>query len=49
MLKSHYQKACQRHRIKTADRSSEDVKKFNCFGTTLTDKQNNALLAYDAR
>jgi hypothetical protein len=48
MLKSHYQKACRRHRIKTADRFSEDVKKFNYFGTTLTDKQNNVLLACDA-
>jgi hypothetical protein len=38
MLKSCYQKAGQMHCIKIANRSSEDVAKLKCFGTTLTDQ-----------
>jgi coproporphyrinogen III oxidase-like Fe-S oxidoreductase len=38
MLMSHYQKAGQKHRIKVADRSFEDVVRFRYLGTTLTDR-----------
>jgi hypothetical protein len=39
MLMSHYQKAGQKHSIKIANRSSEDVAKLKYFGTTLTDQK----------
>jgi sorting nexin-29 len=38
MLVSHGQKAGQGQSIKTANRSFEDVAKFKCLGTTLTDQ-----------
>jgi hypothetical protein len=38
MLMSHSQKIGQRHSIKTANRSFEDVAKFKYLGTTLTDQ-----------
>jgi hypothetical protein len=34
----HYQKAWQRHSIKIANRSLEDVAQFKHLGTTLTDQ-----------
>jgi hypothetical protein len=34
----HYQKAGQKHSIKVANTSFEDVAKFKCLGTTLTDQ-----------
>jgi hypothetical protein len=37
MLISHSQKGGQKHSIKTANRSFEDVAKFRYLGTTLTD------------
>jgi hypothetical protein len=37
MLISHYQKAGQKHSIKIANRSFEDVAKFKYLGATLTD------------
>jgi hypothetical protein len=37
-LMSHSQKIGQKHRIKTANRSFEDVTKFKYLGTTLTDQ-----------
>jgi hypothetical protein len=38
MLMSHSQKTGQKHSIKIANRSSEDVKKFRHLGRTLTDQ-----------
>jgi hypothetical protein len=38
MLMSHSQKTGQKHSIKIANRSFEDVAKFKCLGTTLTDQ-----------
>jgi hypothetical protein len=38
MLMSHSQKVGQKHSIKTANRSFEDVAKFKYLGTTLTDQ-----------
>jgi glycerol-3-phosphate O-acyltransferase len=38
MLMSHCQRAGQRHSIKRANRSFEDVAKFRHLGTTLTDQ-----------
>jgi hypothetical protein len=38
MLTLHYQKAGQKHIIKTAKRSFEDVARFKYLGTTLTDQ-----------
>jgi hypothetical protein len=38
MLSSCYQKAGQKHTIKIANRSFEDVSKFKYLGTTLKDK-----------
>jgi hypothetical protein len=38
MLMSHCKKAGQKHSIKIANRSFEDVAKFKYLGTTLTDK-----------
>jgi hypothetical protein len=38
MLLSHYQKTGQKHSIKIADRSFEDVVKFKYLETTLTDQ-----------
>jgi hypothetical protein len=35
---SRYQKAGQKHSIKTANRSFEDVRKFKYLGATLTDQ-----------
>jgi hypothetical protein len=35
---SRYQKARQKHSIKIVNRSFEDVLKFKCLGTTLTDQ-----------
>jgi hypothetical protein len=38
MLMSRSQKLRQKHSIKIATRSFQDVAKFECFGTTLTDR-----------
>jgi hypothetical protein len=38
MLVSHCQKVEQRHSIKIANRSFEDVAKYRYLGTTLTDQ-----------
>jgi hypothetical protein len=38
MLMSHNQKIGQRHSIKVANRSFEDVAEFKYLGTTLTDQ-----------
>jgi hypothetical protein len=38
MLMSHSQKIGQKHSIKIANRSLEDVAKFKYLGTTLTDQ-----------
>jgi hypothetical protein len=38
MLMSHSQKVRQKHTIKIPNRSFEDVAKFKCLGTTLTDQ-----------
>jgi hypothetical protein len=38
MLMSHYQRTGQKHSIKIANRSFEDVAKFKYLGTTLTDQ-----------
>jgi hypothetical protein len=38
MLMSHSEKIVQKHSIKIAHRSSEDVEKFKYLGTTLTDQ-----------
>jgi hypothetical protein len=38
MLMSHFKKAGQRHSIKIANWSSEDVAKFKYLGTTITDQ-----------
>jgi hypothetical protein len=38
MLISHCKKAGQKHSIKIANRSFEDMAKFKYLGTTLTDK-----------
>jgi hypothetical protein len=38
ILMSHYKKAGQKHSIKIANRSFEDVAKFRYFETTLTDQ-----------
>jgi hypothetical protein len=38
MLMSHSQKIGQKHSIKIANRSFEDVEKFKYLGTTLTDQ-----------
>jgi hypothetical protein len=38
MLMSHYQNVSQKHSIKTANRSFEDVAKFKYLGRTLTDQ-----------
>jgi hypothetical protein len=38
LLMSRYQKAEQRHSIKIANRSFEDVAKFKYLGTILTDQ-----------
>jgi hypothetical protein len=38
MLMSCYQKVGKKHSIKIVNRSFEDVAKFKCFRTTLTDQ-----------
>jgi hypothetical protein len=38
ILMSHYMAAGQKHSIKVANRSFEDVAKFRYLGTTLTDQ-----------